>query len=120
MGVQTFTSGGIQRFLKADDHPAITSLPAPKKWTGGNVYKICQTYHKKYLDTSRDIHLTLLQICLILIGVDFLSLAIILFNRLIRSLLPEMNRDPFNVDNDHLHHTGLEAHQRKNKGKDTH
>ena len=38
----------------------------------------------------------------------------------IRGLLPQMNCDPINVDNDYLHHEALEACQRKNnKGKDT-
>ena len=36
-----------------------------------------------------------------------------LFNRLIRGLLPQMNEDSINVDNDDLHHEALEAHQRK-------
>ena len=36
-----------------------------------------------------------------------------LFNSLIRGLLPKVNKDPINVDNDDLHHQALEAHHRK-------
>ena len=55
-----------------------------------------------------------------LIGAGLLSLAVMLFNRLIRGLLPQMSRDPINVDNDDLHHEALKDCQRKNyKGKDT-
>ena len=74
----------------------------------------------KCLDTNRDIHLALAQIHLMPTGAGLLSLAIMLFNRLIRGLLPQMRRDSINVDNDDLHHEALEAGQRKNdKGKDT-
>ena len=52
-----------------------------------------------------------LQICLTLI---------MLFNRMIRGLLPQMSSDPINADKDDLHYKVLEVHQRKNdKGKDT-
>ena len=57
--------------------------------------------------------LALLQIHLILIGAGVLSVAMMLFNRPISSLLCQMNRDPINVDNDDLHCKTLEAHQRK-------
>ena len=43
-----------------------------------------------------------------------------LSNRLIRGPVPQMTRDPINVDNDDLHHKAIQASQRKNdKGKDT-
>ena len=47
------------------------------------------------------------------IGVGLLSPAMMLFNRPIRVLLSQMNRNPINVDNDDLRHKALEAHQRK-------
>ena len=46
-------------------------------------------------------------------------LATVLLNRLIRGMLPQMSRDPINVDNDDLYCKALEVHQRKNKGSDT-
>ena len=49
-----------------------------------------------------------------------LSPATMLFSRLIRGLLPPMNRDPINVNKDDLHNEALEVCQRKNdKSKDT-
>ena len=54
------------------------------------------------------------------IGAGHLTLAMMLFNRLIRGLLLQMNRDPINVDSDGLHCEALEAHERKDdKDKDT-
>ena len=57
----------------------------------------------KYLDTNRDIHLALLQVCSMPIGAGILSPAMMLFKRLISGLLLQMNRDSINVDNDDLH-----------------
>ena len=55
-----------------------------------------------------------------LIGADPPSMVMMLFNRLIQQLLPQMNRDPINVDNDDQHGKELEATQRQNNnGKDT-
>ena len=54
------------------------------------------------------------------IPVGLPSLAMMLFNRVIRGLFPKMNRDLINVNNDDLPHEALEAHQGKYyKGKDT-
>ena len=65
-------------------------------------------------------HQGLLQIHSTLIGTGLLSPETMLFNRPIRGLLPEMNRDPINVNNNDVHYEALEAHQRKNsKGKNT-
>ena len=47
------------------------------------------------------------------------STAVMLFNRPIRGLQLQMNRDPINFSNDDVHYEALEAHQRKyDKGKD--
>ena len=74
----------------------------------------------KCLDTNRDIHLALLQIWSVLIGAGLPSPATMLFNRLIESLSPEMNRDPINVNNDNLYCEALETCLRKNDAvKDT-
>ena len=43
-----------------------------------------------------------------------------LLNSQIRSLLPQMNRDSININNDNLNCEALEAYQKKNvKSKDT-
>ena len=47
------------------------------------------------------------------IGVWLLILAMMLINRLIRDLLPQMKKDPIIADNDDLCHKALEAFQRK-------
>ena len=48
------------------------------------------------------------------------QMTMMLLKRLIRGLLPQMTRDPINVDNDDLHHELLGTCQRRNdKGKDT-
>ena len=53
-------------------------------------------------------------------GAGFLSQAMMLFNRLIWGLLPQMSRNPNNVDNDGLHYEATEKHHIKNdKDKDT-
>ena len=53
-------------------------------------------------------------------GLGLLSPATLVFDRLIRSLLPQMNIDPNNIKNDNMHYEALEAWQRKyDKGKDT-
>ena len=54
------------------------------------------------------------------IGAGGLSPVMMLFNRLMRGLLSQMNRDPINVYNDGLHYKTLQGSQKKNdKGKDT-
>ena len=79
-----------------------------------------QTSHPRHSNTNRHIHLALLQICSVLIGAGLHSPATMLLNRLIRGMLPQMNRDPINQDNDDQHCEALEAHQRKNdRGKNT-
>ena len=49
-----------------------------------------------------------------------MSLAMMLLNRLIRGLLPQMNRNLIDINNHNMHYEALEACQRKYvKGKDT-
>ena len=82
------------------------------------MYKMCYCTVKNAL-TLIDIHLTLLQIQSMPIGAG-MSLTMILLNKLIRGMVPEMNRDSSNVNNADLHHKALETYQRKSdKGKDT-
>ena len=54
--------------------------------------------------TLIDIHLALLQMCFTPIGLGFLSPVTMLFDRLIRDLLPQMNRDPIGINNDDTHY----------------
>ena len=53
-------------------------------------------------------------------GTGLPSLTMMLFNRLIGGLLPQMGSDPLNVEKDDIHHEALEVCQRKkDKGTDT-
>ena len=55
-----------------------------------------------------------------LVGAGLPSPATMLFNKLMKGLLPQMNRDPIYVSNDDPYPEALEACQMKNdKGKDT-
>ena len=54
------------------------------------------------------------------VGEGLLNPTMILFSGLIKDLLPQVNRDSINVNNDDTYFEALEAQQRKNdKGKDT-
>ena len=64
------------------------------------MHKIYETQHKKLLDNNDDVNLTLLQIGSTPIGTGLLSLATPLFNRLIRALLLQINRDLINFSAD--------------------
>ena len=75
---------------------------------------------KQCFDTNKGIHLALLQIHSAPIGVDLQYPATMLFNRLVRSLLPQRISDPFNIKNDDMHYEAIAACQRKyDKDKDT-
>ena len=54
-----------------------------------------------------DIHLALLQIHSTQIGVGLLSPGMMLYNRPIRDLLPQMNRHPIDINNDDMHYEAL-------------
>ena len=76
---------------------------------------------KKGLDTNNDVNLTLLQTRSTPINAVLPSLAMLLFNRPIRGLLPEMNREPIKINNDDAQYEALKAHQHKDvKNNDTH
>ena len=64
---------------------------------GRSMYKICEPYYLKCLDSNRNIHLVLLQMSSTLIGTGLLSPETMLFNRLIRELLPQVNTGPVNM-----------------------
>ena len=64
-------------------------------------------------------NLSLLQIRLIGLGLP--STAILLFNRPIRGLLPQINREPININSKDAQYEALKAHQSKYiKENDTH
>ena len=69
--------------------------------------------------TLIDIYLALSHIHSVLIGAGLLSLPVMLFNRPIRGLLPQLSRDTINVGKDDILKKALETQQKKNeKGRD--
>ena len=64
--------------------------------------------------------LVLLQMQSVPVGTGLPSPATVLFNRPIRCLLPQMNRETINVDNDDSHYQALETCQKRySKDSDT-
>ena len=59
-----------------------------------------------------------MQICLTPLDAGLCSLAMILFNRPITGLLPQMSRDPVNVNNSDAQYEALKAQQEKDTCKD--
>ena len=61
----------------------------------------------KCLDTNQDISLTLLKIYSTPVGAGLPSPVTVLFKGQIRGLLPQMNREPININNDDTHYKVL-------------
>ena len=66
------------------------------------------------MDSGGDIHMALLQICTTPMGQGLTIPAKLLFNHLICSVMPVIDRKPGSVDNDDEHHTKLVNRQCKN------
>ena len=75
--------------------------------------KICNTHHHKFFDNNNDVNLVLLQIRLMPIGTGLPSQAILLFNKPIRALLPQINKEPINYSADHENYEVLKSWQNK-------
>ena len=71
-------------------------------------------HYKKYADSSSDIHMALLQIHTTPLGQGLPSLASLLFNHLVCSVMPVIDRKPVSIDNDDEHHIKLIHRQGKN------
>ena len=75
---------------------------------------------QKCLDTKSDPHLSLLQMRSTPLGPGFLSPATLLFNCLIRDIMPIINRPPIGLNNNDKHYKALIKRQTKNdKNHDT-
>ena len=68
---------------------------------------------KKCLDSNNGVNLALLQIRSLSIGTGLPSPAMLLFNRPGRGLLPQINREPININNDDVQYRAFKAHQSK-------
>ena len=77
------------------------------------MYKFCEMHNQKYPDTNQDVSLALLQIRSTPIGTGLPSPTTLPFNRPIRGMLPQIHREPINVNNDDVQYEALKAHQNK-------
>ena len=68
-------------------------------------------HHQNCLDTNTNVNPTLLQIRLTLIDAGLPSPAMLLFNRPIKGLLAQMNREPININNDDNQYEAHKTHQ---------
>ena len=66
------------------------------------------------MDSSGDIHMALLQIHTTPLGQGLPSLATLLFNHSVCSVMPLIDRKPVSVENDNEHHIKLVHRQHKN------
>ena len=76
----------------------VTSYP-PEQVTSGGMHKVCETHHQE-MQTKNNVHFALLQIVSTLEGAGLPSPTAMLFKRSIRALLPQIHREPINVNND--------------------
>ena len=66
---------------------------------------------KKWGQMKNDAHFALLQIRSTLVSTGLSHPAKILFNRLIRALLPQIGRQPININNDDKYYEALKSRQ---------
>ena len=69
---------------------------------------------KKCSDSGSDVHMAMLQIGTTLLEQGLPSPAVLLFYHLVRDIMPVMDRQPNNIDNDDKHHKRLMHRQGKN------
>ena len=81
------------------------------------MHQIHQAHYTKCSDSSGDIHMVLLQICSTPLGQGLHSLAMLLFNHPVGSVMPVINRKSVSVDNDDEHHIKINtmAEQKQHK-----
>ena len=76
--------------------------------------KFIKCMFKKCDDSGRDINMALLQISMTLLGQGLLSLATLMFNRPVHSIMPILDHNPLVEDCDDHHHAKLAERQQKN------
>ena len=70
-------------------------------------------HNLKGLDTNNNVNLALLQVRSSHIGAGLSCPTMLLFNRPTRCLLPQMNREPIDINNDDAKYETLKAYQEK-------
>ena len=58
------------------------------------MHKICEVYHQKCLDNNDDVNLAFVQMITSPVGTGVPSASTLLFNRPIRALVLQMNKEP--------------------------
>ena len=76
--------------------------------------KLIKCTIKKCSDSGGDIHMALLQIRITHLGQGLLSWAMLLFNHLVKGIMPLIDRKPISMDNDDEHNKNLMHRQGKN------
>ena len=79
----------------------------PKQWKAEACIKLIKRTMKKYYKTNVDTYMSLLQIRSTPIIPKIPSLATILFNRLVKGLLPRISSPPIMFDNDESNHAAV-------------
>ena len=75
------------------------------------MHRICEIHNQKSLDTNQDVSLALLHIWSTPIATGLPSPAILLFNRPINSLQPQMLRELISINNDDAQYKALQVYK---------
>ena len=88
--------------VSSDEHMAGHDIiiSPPEQWPCESMHKLHEMHNQKCLYTNNDMNLALLQIISMPIDTGLPSPATLLFNRPIIGLLPKMNREPIDINND--------------------
>ena len=73
------------------------------------MHKICKMHNQKCLDNNNSVNPTLLNTRSIPIGLP--SPATLLADRLVRSMLPELNKEPININYDGVQHEAIKLNK---------
>ena len=73
-------------------------ISPPEQQTSGGKYEVCKIHDQEMWHTNNDVNFALLQIKSTLIDTVEPSPATLLFNRPIRVLLPQIGREPININ----------------------
>ena len=88
-------------------------LPPSEQWTGRGMYKFVKHTLKKWFDFRVDPYIALLLIYMTPLGQGLPSPTTMLFNHLIRDIMPIINRPPVCIDNDQEHYEVIIKRQMK-------
>ena len=107
-----FTSEKFRQFCEEVNIAQVINiiLSPPQEWSGRSMHEIHVMHNQKCLDTN-NVNLALPQISSIPISIGLSSPATLLLKKPITGLLPQMNREPINSNNDDAPYEALKACQ---------